>query len=71
MIYTNAGKEKTTAAPGMALRAIGHVVITGRGAKDVLIEEADLVAEMKQIKHPFRKGIKLRKGIKPQAGVGF
>jgi cob(I)alamin adenosyltransferase len=40
-----------------------HVVITGRGAKDVLIEEADLVTEMKQVKHPFRKGIKAQPGV--------
>jgi cob(I)alamin adenosyltransferase len=40
-----------------------HVVITGRGAKKQLIEEADLVTEMGQVKHPFRKGIKAQKGI--------
>lgn len=40
-----------------------HVVITGRGAKDVLMEEADLVTEMKQTKHPFRKGIKAQAGV--------
>ncbi|MGB0910878.1 MAG: cob(I)yrinic acid a,c-diamide adenosyltransferase [Nitrospirales bacterium] len=40
-----------------------HVVITGRGAKDELIEAADLVSEIKMIKHPFRKGIKAQKGI--------
>lgn len=40
-----------------------HVVITGRGAHDVLIEEADLVTEMKQVKHPFRKGIKAQAGV--------
>ena len=40
-----------------------HVVITGRGAKDELIEAADLVSEMKMIKHPFRKGVKAQKGV--------
>ena len=40
-----------------------HVVITGRGAKEALIEEADLVTEMKQVKHPFRKGIKAQPGV--------
>lgn len=40
-----------------------HVVITGRGAKSELIEAADLVSEMKMIKHPFRKGIKAQKGV--------
>ncbi|MBI4401883.1 MAG: cob(I)yrinic acid a,c-diamide adenosyltransferase [Nitrospirae bacterium] len=40
-----------------------HVVITGRGAKDELIEAADLVTETKMVKHPFRKGIKAQKGV--------
>ncbi|MCM2504027.1 cob(I)yrinic acid a,c-diamide adenosyltransferase [Aureimonas altamirensis] len=40
-----------------------HVVITGRNAKDELIEAADLVTEMEQVKHPFRAGIKAQKGI--------
>lgn len=40
-----------------------HVVITGRGGPDELIEEADLVTEMKQVKHPFRKGIKAQPGV--------
>jgi cob(I)alamin adenosyltransferase len=40
-----------------------HVVITGRGAKPELIEAADLVSEMKMIKHPFRKGIKAQQGV--------
>ena len=40
-----------------------HVVITGRGAKPELIEAADLVSEMKMIKHPFRTGIKDQKGV--------
>jgi cob(I)alamin adenosyltransferase len=40
-----------------------HVIITGRGAKEELIELADLVTEMKLIKHPYRSGIKAQKGI--------
>lgn len=41
-----------------------HVVITGRAAKDELIELADLVTEMKFVKHPYRtQGIKAQKGI--------
>jgi cob(I)alamin adenosyltransferase len=40
-----------------------HVVITGRGAKPDLIEAADLVTEMGQVKHPFRKGVKAQKGV--------
>nr|WP_321457548.1 cob(I)yrinic acid a,c-diamide adenosyltransferase [uncultured Cohaesibacter sp.] len=40
-----------------------HVVITGRNAKDELIEIADLVTEMTLVKHPFRAGIKAQEGI--------
>lgn len=40
-----------------------HMVITGRGAPDWLIEKADLVTEMKEVKHPFKKGIPACKGI--------
>lgn len=40
-----------------------HIVITGRNAKDELIEIADLVTEMTQVKHPFRSGVKAQKGI--------
>lgn len=40
-----------------------HVVITGRNAKEELIEIADLVTEMTQIKHPFRSGVKAQVGI--------
>lgn len=43
--------------------AMQHVVITGRGGPDELVEEADLVTEMKQVKHPFRKGIKAQPGV--------
>jgi len=40
-----------------------EVVITGRKAPDEIIEIADLVTEMKEIKHPYQKGIQARKGI--------
>lgn len=40
-----------------------HVVVTGRNAKDELIEIADLVTEMEAVKHPFRSGVKAQKGI--------
>lgn len=40
-----------------------HVVITGRNADTALIERADLVTEMKEIKHPYQKGELARKGI--------
>ncbi len=40
-----------------------HVVVTGRNAKEPLIEAADLVTEMTLVKHPFRSGVKAQKGI--------
>ncbi|MCL4158267.1 UNVERIFIED_CONTAM: hypothetical protein GTU68_053917 [Idotea baltica] len=40
-----------------------HVVMTGRNAKEELIEAADLVTEMELIKHPFRSGIKAQIGV--------
>ncbi len=40
-----------------------HVAVTGRNAKDELIEIADLVTDMTQIKHPFRAGVKAQVGI--------
>jgi cob(I)alamin adenosyltransferase len=40
-----------------------HVVVTGRNAKPGLIEMADLVTEMMQVKHPYRDGIKPQRGI--------
>lgn len=52
---------------GLASRAPDtHVIVTGRNAPQALIDAADLVSEMKQIKHPFRE-----QGIKAQKGVEF
>ena len=39
------------------------LVLTGNYAKDEIIEAADLVTEMREIKHPFQRGIKAKKGI--------
>jgi cob(I)alamin adenosyltransferase len=40
-----------------------HVVLTGRNAKEELIDAADLVTEMTLVKHPFRSGIKAQPGV--------
>lgn len=40
-----------------------HLVITGRNASEKLIEKADLVTEMKEIKHPYQDGMLAQKGI--------
>jgi cob(I)alamin adenosyltransferase len=47
----------------LAKRPDLHVVVTGRNAKQELIEAADLVTEMTLIKHPFRAGVKAQLGI--------
>jgi cob(I)alamin adenosyltransferase len=40
-----------------------ELVLTGRYAPDKIIEAADLVTEMREVKHPFNKGYSARKGI--------
>ena len=40
-----------------------HLVLTGRGAPPELIEVADLVTEMRPIKHPYEKGIMAQRGV--------
>jgi len=41
-----------------------HVIVTGRNAPQALLDSADLVTEMKLVKHPFREqGVKAQKGI--------
>jgi cob(I)alamin adenosyltransferase len=40
-----------------------HIVVTGRDAPPELIEAADLVTEMTEVKHPFQAGIRAQKGI--------
>jgi cob(I)alamin adenosyltransferase len=40
-----------------------HLVLTGRNAPKVLIDAADLVTEMKEVKHPFNAGIYAQQGI--------
>jgi len=52
---------------GLALRPpLTHVALTGRGAPPALLERADLVTEMKLVRHPFRE-----QGVKAQAGIEF
>ena len=46
--------------------ALNHVILTGRGAPQELIESADLVTEMKLLKHPFRE-----QNVKAQPGIEY
>lgn len=39
------------------------LILTGNYAKDQIVQEADLVTEMREVKHPFQRGIKAKKGI--------
>lgn len=43
-----------------------HLIITGRNAPDALIDYADLVTEMREIKHPFKE-----QGVKAQPGIEY
>jgi cob(I)alamin adenosyltransferase len=40
-----------------------HVIMTGRNAPQTLVDAADLVTEMREIKHPFHAGIYAQQGI--------
>ena len=59
-------------APEQVLEGLGrrppltHVALTGRGAPPALLERADLVTEMKLVRHPFRE-----QGVKAQAGIEY
>lgn len=48
---------RTNRPPGM------HLIITGRNAPEELIREADLVTEMRLVKHPYEQGAKAQPGI--------
>jgi len=43
--------------------AMQHVIITGRGAPDAIIEAGDTVSRIEDVKHAFRAGIQAQKGI--------
>ena len=55
--------------PGKVLAALQgrrpglNVVVTGRGAPECLLDSADLVTDMREVKHPFKAGIKAQPGI--------
>ncbi len=43
--------------------AAAHLALTGRGATAAMIARADLVTEMREVKHPFQQGIQAQRGI--------
>lgn len=40
-----------------------ELVLTGRNAPDYLLQEADLITEMREVKHPYQRGLPARRGI--------
>ncbi len=53
-----------TVLEGLDQRAVRtSVILTGRNAKPELCDYADLVSEMREVKHPFKAGIKAQRGI--------
>lgn len=40
-----------------------HLILTGREASDELVKQADLVTEMRKVKHPYDSGVKAVKGL--------
>jgi len=40
-----------------------HLVLTGRDVREEIVDKADLVTEMREIKHPYKQGIKAQKGV--------
>lgn len=40
-----------------------HLVLTGRNAHPALVEACDLVTEMREVKHPHQRGVKMQRGI--------
>ncbi len=55
-------KEEALALINLKFRT-SELVLTGRGAPKWLIKKADYVTEMRLIKHPYKRGLKARKGI--------
>lgn len=56
-------KAKVSEFCDYATDKVGHIILTGRDAPPEFIDRADLVTEMKDIKHPYEKGIKAKRGL--------
>ena len=56
-------KEDVLAFAREAKEKLEHVIFTGRDAPKELIDIADLVTEMRDVKHPYEKGIKAKRGL--------
>ncbi|MFH2137360.1 MAG: cob(I)yrinic acid a,c-diamide adenosyltransferase [Candidatus Omnitrophota bacterium] len=56
-------KEKDVIALMQGKPKSMELIVTGRGATKAMIKQADLVSYIKEIKHPYKKGISARRGI--------
>lgn len=56
-------KESVLELADQSTSKLEHLILTGRDAPPEFIERADLVTEMKDVKHPYEKGVKARRGL--------
>jgi ATP:corrinoid adenosyltransferase len=76
IVNTGNGKGKSTASFGVVFRSLGrgykekdpktHIILSGRDAPPEIVETADLVTEMREIKHPYNT-----QRIKAQPGIEY
>ena len=57
------GKEDVLDFVARVKEKLEHLILTGRDAAQELIDRADLVTEMQDIKHPYDKGVKAKRGL--------
>ena len=56
-------KEAVSELINLSTGKLEHLILTGRGAPSEFIDRADLVTEMRDIKHPYEQGIKAKRGL--------
>ena len=56
-------KEKVLELISSSYRHLEHLILTGRDAPREFIDRADLVTEMRDLKHPFEQGIRAKRGL--------
>ncbi len=56
-------KKEVSAFIKKSMPLLEHLIMTGRDCPEEFIKKADLVTEMKEVKHPYQKGIKGSKGV--------
>ena len=56
-------KEKVLELINLSTEKLENLILTGRDAPQEFIDAADLVTEMRDIRHPFEKGIKAKRGL--------